>query len=395
MKNFWVHKIQGYLQLKVEGYGAERFINGCARNGIVLWNVKRLGKKSLICFINTNDVFKIRPLARQADCKVKITKRLGAPFLLRKRKKRSGLMAGAFAFIFLMFLFSNVIWNIQVKGASPEINHQLRTVLQEMGIKRGKFHFLMPPPEKIQQALMENIDGVTWIGVNLNGTTYHFQVVEKTIPKEKENYGPRHLVATKKATIYDYFVEEGNIVVEINQTVQKGQTLITGILGKEENTTVVSANGEVYGLVWYKSEVTLPLNSTFTVLTGEEKNKLGLNIKGFTIPIWGFGDGDFKDYDTFTETRDFHFLKWKLPVSYVKTSIKETEKSKRKYTEEEAVNIALQKAKDDIMKNLPKDSVIKSEKILRQVNDNGKVKVTFHITVIEEITKGQPIIQGE
>jgi similar to stage IV sporulation protein len=395
MKNFWTHKMNGYLQLKVEGFGIERFINYCSRNNIILWNVKRMGKQTMVCYIAKEDAFKIRPIVRQAECKVSFQKKLGAPFFIKRVFSRSGLLAGVLACIFLMFLFSNIIWNINVKGASPELNHQIRISLNELGIKKGKFQFVMPPPEKIQQLLMERVDGVTWIGVELNGTTYQFQVVEKTIPKEQEEYGPRHIVAAKKAVIYDYFVEEGKMLLKINEVVEKGQRIITGILGEKENTKVVSAKGKIYGLVWYKSEVTIPLNSTFTVLTGNEERKHGLSINGLYIPIWGFGKSDFTNYDTFQEEKNFHFLKWKLPVSYVQNSIKETETGKRKFTKEEAVNVALTMAKEELMQKLPQDSKIQSEKILRLINENGKVKVLFHFTVIEEIGKPQPIIQGE
>ncbi|OZM57741.1 sporulation protein YqfD [Lottiidibacillus patelloidae] len=395
MKNFWTHKMNGYLQLKVEGYGIERFINYCSRNNIILWHVKRMGKQTMICFIAKEDALKIRPIVRQAECKVRFQKKLGAPFFIKRLFKRSGLFAGLLACIVLMFIFSNIIWNINVQGASPELNHQIRVSLNELGIKKGKFQFLMPSPERIQQLLMEKVDGVTWIGVKLNGTTYQFQVVEKTIPKEQEEYGPRHIVATKKAVIYDYFVEEGKMLLKINEVVEKGQRLITGILGEEENTKVVSAKGKIYGLVWYKSEVTLPLHSTFTLLTGNEELKHGIAVKGLYIPIWGFGKSEFENYDTFQEEKPFRFLKWQLPISYVQHSVKETETGKREYTEEEAVNVALTMAKEELMQKLPHDSKIKSEKILRLINENGKVKVLFHFTVIEEIGKAQPIIQGE
>jgi similar to stage IV sporulation protein len=395
MKNFWTHRIKGYLQIKVHGLRAEQFVNACARNNITIWNIRRLGSKAICCYIALEDIFKIRPLVRQADCRVIILRKLGAPFLYRRLKRRSGFAAGLLAFIFLMFIFSNVIWNIEIKGASPEINHQINEALYDMGVKRGKFQFVVPSPEKVQQALMERVDGVTWIGVRLNGTTYHFHVVEKTIPKEEEEYGPRHLVSSKKAIIYDYFVEEGKSLVALNDYVKEGQILISGMLGQEGNTHIVSAKGKVFGLVWYTTEVTIPLNSSFPVLTGNEKKTHSIGIRSMKLPIWGFGKPDYQLYETYEDKRVFHFLNYKLPIYYVSNTAKEMEKVIRKYSEEEAIEAGAKMAREDLFKKIPPGSKIKAEKILRRTNDNGKVKLLLHFTVVEEISKSQPIIQGD
>ena len=56
--------------------------------------------------------------------------------------------------------------------------------LDKLGIRVGALHLFGDDPETIQRKLTDTIDNITWIGVELKGTTFHFQVVQKTEPEE-------------------------------------------------------------------------------------------------------------------------------------------------------------------------------------------------------------------
>ncbi len=77
-----------------------------------------------------------------------------------------------------------MVWNIDVEGASPQVEHELRQIVHEMGVKRGAFFFQLPNVERIQRDVTERIAGATWVGVRQKGTTYEFEVVEQKLPEE-------------------------------------------------------------------------------------------------------------------------------------------------------------------------------------------------------------------
>lgn len=58
----------------------------------------------------------------------------------------------------------------------------------------------MPNVEDVQRHLTDNINAITWAGLEVRGTTYHFKIVEKTNRKEKEQM-PQNLVAKRS----DYY----------------------------------------------------------------------------------------------------------------------------------------------------------------------------------------------
>ena len=106
--------LTGYVNITVEGFFVERFINSCFANEIFLWNLEREKTTYLKARVGVKEFKKIKKIARNTKCKVKIKDKRGLPILLHKYKKRK-----TFA-IFLVFLMAftifitRFIWNIEV-----------------------------------------------------------------------------------------------------------------------------------------------------------------------------------------------------------------------------------------------------------------------------------------
>ncbi len=395
MKNSWTNTFSGFTRIKVVGKYTELFLNRCIHEKVSIWHIRRVGEETIVCYVALEDVKRIRPIVKETKVKVYFIERKGVPFLFKKMISRGGFVAGMVAFVAILFILSNMVWNISIEGASPKVEHELIQAVDELGIKRGKFHFLLPSVEDIQMKVSEKIDEATWIGVTLNGTTFHFNVVEQTFPEKQEPISPRHLVSKKKAIIYDIFVEQGQPKVTPNDFVEKGDMLVSGFIGKEGKMEIAPAKGKILGEIWYKSNVSIPLVTEFSTFTGEKKTKHSFSIFNFSIPFWGFGKIEFNEYETNEERHRLNFLNWSLPIEYHREVILEKETFVREYSEEEAVDTATLMAKEELMKKLDEDAVIKGENVLHQTNENGKVTLMIHYQVIEDIAKSQPIIQGD
>ncbi|WP_077214017.1 sporulation protein YqfD [Bacillus dakarensis] len=395
MRNQWIHLYSGYVTVKVSGKGLERFINALTRSDILIWNVKRHGTAAVTFQISLEDIHNLRHEARNSDCKIEFLARTGLPFLMKRLLKNSGFLIGGGTFLVIVFLLSNMIWGIEIKGADPATEYEIRKQLDEIGVKKGKLQFLVDDPESIQRKITNGVSSITWIGVEVQGTTYHLQVVEKNEPEKPEQFGPQNLLATKKAVIVDMFVEEGQPVVSVNDHVKPGQLLVSGQIGKEGEEKSVSAKGEIFGETWYKSQVVLPLKSNFKVFNGNEEEKHFIKVGDMSIPIWGFGKVSYPDFEKEKNEKQFKFLKWKLPIHYVHDTYRESEDITRVYTKEEAIDVAKEMARKDIKNLLPEDATIKGENVLHHRIQNGKVYLSMHFQVIENIAKAYPIIQGE
>ncbi|MFN7251265.1 MAG: sporulation protein YqfD [Anaerobacillus sp.] len=395
MKNTWTNRFSGFTRIKIVGKYTELFLNRCIRENISIWHIRRVGEETIICYISLTDVKRIRPVVRETKVKIYFIERKGLPFFIQKMISRVGFVGGLVSFIFILFILSNMVWNISIEGASPKVEHQLSQAVKELGIKKGKFHFLLPSVEEIQMKVTSEIEEATWIGVTLNGTTYHFNVVEQTFPKKQEPVPPRHLVAKKKAIIYDIFVEQGQGKVAPNDFVEKGAMLISGFIGKEGRMEISPAKGKIFGEVWYKSNVSVPLVSELATLTGEKKANYSISVINVAIPIWGFGKPDFTEYEVNEYSSSLKFLKWEIPIKYNRKFFFEKETLIQEYTKEEAIAVATLMAREELLKKLDEGSVIKGEKVLHEAIENDKVKLMIHYQVIEDIAISQPIIQGD
>ncbi len=395
MKNQWLSLFIGSVRVKVQGRGAERFINACLRNGITVWDVKKHSEDITTFFILLKDIPNVRAVVRNSECKLYFIGKNGFPFFLKKMVSNIGFMVGISLFFIMIFLLSNMVWNIQIKGAKPETEYRIMKELQRMGVEKGAFQFLIDDPETIQRKLTNRVETITWVGVELKGTTFYFQVVEKKQPKETKRIGMQHLVAKKKAVITDMFVEEGQPVISVHDHVKKGQILVSGIIGKEGQTKLVPARGKIFGETWYKSTVVLPLQASFHVLTGKYVEKHYITIKNILIPVWGFKKPPFSHYKIDQQKKALRFWRWELPIFYERVIYRETEEVTRNYSWEEALQKAKEIARKELKAKLEEDASIKGEKVLHEAKENGKVRVEMHYQVIENIAIPQPIVQGD
>lgn len=395
MDKRWLNLFFGQVEIKVTGNHVESFINHCLQNGVDMSNIKRVSEDSIVCTIRSEHVRQLRSLLRKSDAKFRVLDRRGMPFYLRKLSFKKGFVAGIVLFAAVLFVLSNMLWDVNVVGAGPKVEHEIRQVLNDVGVQNGKFHSSLPSAEDIQYAINDRVDKVAWVGASLDGTTYNFRVVEKEVPKEKKGLTPRNLVATKEAVVHDIYVEQGKAKVKPNDYVQKGDVLISGKIGDKDHRKIIPAKGKIFGETWYETTVSVPLSSKLKTYTGERTTKHAIEIFGVRIPYWGFYNSEYKQYDVKTKKTPVHFLGWELPIVFERKSYLQTEESKQSYTKKQAVEVAKQLGQKDLKAKLGKSDQIKSGKILRQSLENGKVKVLLYYTVIENIAAEKPLVKNK
>ncbi|MGP4042403.1 sporulation protein YqfD [Gracilibacillus sp. D59] len=392
--------LSGYITIEIKGQYPEHFFDLCAKYHIPSWDIKKKNETIAIGKIKLSDLPKLRVVKRKTIYKVYFKGRNGLPFFLRHLIYQKPLLIGFFIAIAVIFFLSNIVWRIDVSGLDEEIETKVMQQLEEYGIEEGSFQWNIDSPATIQKQLLTDIPELLWIGVKKNGSAFHLEGVEKTIVEKEEEEEAGHLVAKKEGVIEDLFVSKGQPLVSTNDVVYQGDILVSAYLNEseeddDEKGRPVAAEGEVIAKVWYKSEVTVPLDNQYLVLNGNMEKKRYLHASKFLIPIWNFKNPEYDHYQVDVEEKNFYFLKWKLPISYVNQTIYEAELKKEKITEEQAKNIAIEQGKRQLMREIPHDAEITGEKVLHESVENGKVKLTLYYTVLEDIAKKQPITQGD
>lgn len=87
----FVYYILGYVNVVIEGFFIEKFINKCISKRIFFWNTKRTKSTIFSANIGVNNFRDVVKIAKQCKCKIRINKKSGLPFVLNRYRKRKNI----------------------------------------------------------------------------------------------------------------------------------------------------------------------------------------------------------------------------------------------------------------------------------------------------------------
>ena len=164
--------ILGYVNIKVEGFFIERFINICISKKILLWNMKREKSTILYANIGIQDYKKLKNIAKKTKTRISIQSKKGMPFLLHRYRKRK-IFVGLLAIIFIaLFMMSKFIWNIEVKGNTRISKIEILEELSKNGLKIGTYKGKINANSVINKIRLDRED-IAWIGIDIELSLIH------------------------------------------------------------------------------------------------------------------------------------------------------------------------------------------------------------------------------
>ncbi len=282
--DWFLHRLQGFLVVRLTGYSPERFLNLCNSRGIPIWGLEYQDGGYEFC-MTLDGFLQIRPLVRKSQVRLRIKKRVGLPFFMRKNRNRAGFGAGVLLFFLLLYGMSLFIWDIQVEGNRRYTYEMITDYLDTMEISWG-----MPKSqidcESLEAALRDYFPEITWAAARISGTRLLIDVKENEvmshIPEKDES--PCDLVASKPGIVSEIIVRQGKAQVKAGDQVEAGQVLISGSVpiyddsGQVTAIRLVHADGDVTADTEYAFSRQFPLLHTVYADTGRKKY-------GFTVKI--------------------------------------------------------------------------------------------------------------
>lgn len=373
--------IKGYVDILIEGYYIERFINICTAKRIFLWNLRRDKSTILLASVSVKDFKKLKFICRKTGCKMKIQEKKGVPFFLQRYKKRKVFLALCIFMILLMIVLSNFIWNVEVQGNDHIDANEILSVAEKSGLSIGKFKNQVKTKAIINQLRLER-DDIAWVGIELRGTNAIIKIVEADQKPDiinEEEYC--NIVADKSAMIMKVNAQNGTALVKQGDIVKEGNVLVAGWLeGKYTGTRYVHAQGEIQAKVWYTNTQKIDLKQTQKVLTGNTENKYSVNINNFQINLYK-RLSKFENYDTMEEYKKLKlFSDFYLPFEVVKHVSQEYRNEEITYSIEEAKKVGIEKAKEELDSQIENTENILNTQI--NVHENAEyveVEVTYEV----------------
>ena len=383
--------ILGYVNVIIEGYFIERFMNIAKSKSILLWNNKREKSTILHTNISIKDFRLACKIAKQTKCKIKIKSKKGLPFIFNKYKKRKIFFVFLIIAIIAIISMSRFVWNIEVIGNNIIDTNEIIENLKNEGLKVGVLKSKVNTKDIVNKMRLVR-DDLAWIGIEIKGTNAVVKIVEADkkpeIIKEDEYC---NIVATKDGIITKINAINGTPLVKEGDTIKKGTILIGGYLeGKYTGTRYVHANGEVYAKVWYVEKRKIEQNITKISKTGNEENRYSVKFNNFQINFYKTLS-KFQNYDTIVSRNKLKlFSDFYLPIEIIKNTNYEQIEEQISYTLEEAKNIGIQSAKEALDKQIEGNE---NNKINTYINyDEEQQEITVIYEMLEAIGTKEKIV---
>lgn len=381
----------GYVRMEIEGYYVERFINICTNQNILIWNLKREKGVKLYLNIGIQDFKNLSQIARKTNCKVKILKKKGIPFLLNRYKKRKIFALFLVIVICAICVSSKYVWNVEIKVEDNLTLENIEQDIEEAGITRGILKSNIQT-EKIINELRLKRDDIAWMGIDIEGTNVIVSIVKADeSPAILDNSDYCNIIASKSGIITKITAQNGTALVQVGDTVQQGDILIAGYMeGKYTDTRYVHSLGEVEAKVWYEKTKEVKFKENIYTETGETENKYELNFNQYKLKLYK-NVSKFELYQTNIEEQNLKIGKdFYLPISITKITNKEMKQESKTYTLEEAIQIGTEELSDQIEQEIKDKENIENKKVKTIENENAVV-VTVTYEVIENIGENQKI----
>lgn len=342
---------------------------------------KKETKDYLILEIEEEYFQKIKKLAPTYE--ITILKRTGKAYLIHLYKtKKIFLYSIIFAFL-VIILLTNIIFSVRVVETDKEIKDMILTDLRENGITRFRFKVSYKRKEAIREKILEKEkDYLEWLEIEEVGTMYQVKVIRRINNPKEEELKPRSIVAKKKGRITRIEADYGEVTTKKNDVVDKGDTLISGLIkNKEEIKTKVAARGKVYAEVWYQVNLNLPTLYQEEIKTGNKKNTLEIIFLDKNIFI-----SELFKYNNSISKETVLYNNPLIPFRISFTKKEEIKLKQVAYQEDKTLKKIKKLAVDKLKQRIGNDIKILSINVLKKKASADKIEVELFFKVEEDIT---------
>lgn len=265
------------LQLRIEGFKADKLLNMAFRKGIFMRRICVLSETEITVWIAASDLKKLKKLAKSLY-NITVLQEKGPECGLKKIRRQPFVLLGIALAAAVIFARSLLISTVIVDGYKAIPEESLRKCLSESGIYEGAWR----PDiewEKARKTLYDTFPEITWVKLVYDGTAVYLDIAETDDLRDTsrtdadgdaedtddaEDTGKKitytDLVAEKSGYVESVQPLWGEARVEAGDYVKKGQVLIGGCIPIEPTTFeegdakeyYVKAQGKVWARVPYR-----------------------------------------------------------------------------------------------------------------------------------------------
>lgn len=165
---------------------------------------------------------------------------------------------GVISFALTLLICSRFIFKVEITGNSPSNTKLVEEVLKENNINAGDLKKSYQELNEIYDDLKASFKGkIDYLNIYQEGGVLFVKYTNSVGAKEVEN-NFQNIYASKDGVIQSIDVSSGNIVVQVNQFVKKGDLLVSNtITSTDGENKIIATKGKVmaYTYVTYQGEI--------------------------------------------------------------------------------------------------------------------------------------------
>lgn len=255
------------IRFEARGGQQEKLLSWCMAHGVPLQKIQA-DETGFTAHIAAADYPKLHIPARRCRTRLRIIRRTGGWFSLRKVLARPGLLLGPWVFLLVLSIGGRFLWSTRFVNVPTGKQKEIRQILQKGGLWEGAD----VSSEKLQNAqreLLAENENWGWIALNF----YKGRLVvectnaNQALPVIQNDWQP--YIAAADAVILENRVESGFPQKEPGQTAAAGEILIAAERPARDGTPVMQkTQGQVIGQIEREYTAMRPLQEDYTGLTG-------------------------------------------------------------------------------------------------------------------------------
>ncbi len=349
--------IFGYVKFKIDFTKADKFFSYLLASGIPI-----ISKDDGIVYAFYKDKAALINAFDKCGVDYAVLKEYDA---LRNKDKiptRICLCVSVIISILVVVYLSGIVWYIEISGNETVSDAIILNALKKCNFYVGS-QWKDADLGKIEVNLQSKEPNISWVSVNRNGCVAYITVVESKannseITKEEGYY---NIIAKEDCIIENISVSKGTPVVNVGDTVKKGDLLVLGMISTGEKIEYCAAEAVVIGRV---NKVLSVAVDRKTENTEVKKSKLvSCKIKIFEICV-----NIFKKYSNLNDKCVIIEKKEKislfgmrpLPVEVIKQYSLELVKKESIFEDNELIEIAgyrMRSVLDSVLKDVDLNSI--------------------------------------
>lgn len=384
-----IRKVPSCVDFRAEGVFCEKLLTEAMKNGLGISFPRKSGY-TMRGTVQAAEYRSLCKIARRLGLKMRIEKKHGIYFTLKRHRDKIGFAAGAI-FAAAVVLFLNLfVWEINISGNKAVSSEEIMATLANSGLKTGTLR-TAHDARKIEWNIMNDNKEIAWATVNIQGCCVNV-VVSETRREAEMKYDddkPVNIIAAKYGVIRKMDVFDGQGVVKVGDAVMKGDLLVSATFeDRHGKLTLKHSRARVMAETDYEITVEFPLEQVIETTGGVKKSVKGIEIMGLSIPL-GSSRG-CEELPAEKEEKELYFIWIRLPVKEISTKYYTVKRNTITYTAEQAKGGAfqlLEQKEAEEMSNMEIISRKTEEKIA-----NGKYIIRASYDCIMDIAEEQDIL---